>query len=134
MKSNQENQYIKAEVTIKAKVNQTEDQTKVENSILNMVTEKHSINIIKDNYLILKGDLSLLLRIKNRINKNEQEELIKYILEKNRKDSLLKFFINKQSAFNNTFHIIDESMSTLGDIEVEIITDYPEEVIEWFSS
>lgn len=132
MKSNQETISIEAQAKIKAKVNQTEDQTKVENSILNMVTEKPTIKVTEDNYLLVEGDLSLLSRIKKRIKNNEQEELIKNILEKNRTDSLLKFYINKQSALNNTLHLIDESMSTLGDIEVEIITEKPSEVISWF--
>lgn len=97
-----------------------------------MVTEKPTIKVTEDNYLIVEGDLSLLSRIKKRIKNNEQEELIKNILEKNRTESLLKFYINKQSALNNTLHLIDESMSTLGDIEVEIITEKPSEVISWF--
>lgn len=134
MKLNQETIINETQVKIKAKVNQTEDQTKVENSILNIVNGSPTIRITENKIAYVEGDLSLLERVKNIILKNEQEELISNILEKNRADSLLKFYINKQSALNNNIHLIDESMSLLGDIEVEIDTDYPNEVIEWFCS
>ena len=95
---------------------------------------KPTIRVTEDNYILVEGDLSLLSSIRNRIVKNEQEELLCNILEKNKEDSLLTFFINKQSALNNNLHLIDESMSSLGDIEVEIYTDNQDYVFDWFTS
>lgn len=87
----------------------------------------------KDN-LIVEDNLSSLYLIKKLIAKNELGELARNILEKNRTEREIKFFVNKQAAYNNNFHMIDDSMSTLGDIEITIKTDTPEEVIEWISS
>ncbi|MBQ6219174.1 MAG: hypothetical protein IJJ47_05530 [Methanosphaera sp.] len=59
------------------------------------------------------------------------EELAYNILNKNKSENTLTFFVNKQAAFNNTFHMIDENMSQLGDIEVIISCNNPDEIIEW---
>lgn len=98
----------------------------------NLVNEKHTITKTNDDHLLIEGDLSLLAGIKKRIIKNEQEELITSILEKNRNENSSKFFINKQCAFYNNLHLIDENMSVLGDIEVNILSDNLDEVIQWF--
>lgn len=133
MKSNQE--IIKnTQIKLKTKLNQTESQTKVENSIRNIMGEKIIIKKSEDDYLIVEDDLSSLSLINHLIIKNEFEELTKNILEKNKTESTINFFINKQAAYNNNFHILDEDMSPLGDIEIIIKTDSPEEVIEWITS
>ncbi len=96
--------------------------------------EKIIIKKSEDDYLIVEDDLSSLSLINHLIIKNEFEELTKNILEKNKTESTINFFINKQAAYNNNFHILDEDMSPLGDIEIIIKTDSPEEVIEWITS
>lgn len=134
MKSNQKEILKNHQIKLKTKLNPTENQTKVENSIRNIMGEKIIIKKSKDNYLIVEDDLTSLSLINHLIIKNEMEELAKNILEKNKTDTSIKFFINKQAAYNNTFHMIDENMSPLGDIEITIKTDNPEEVIEWITS
>lgn len=99
----------------------------------NMTGEKTTIRK-KDEYLVVEDDLSILSLINHKIVKNEMEELAVNVLEKNMTDSSIRFYINKQAALNNNFHMIDEEMSPLGDIEVEITTDNPEEVIRWITS
>ena len=96
--------------------------------------EKLTIQKTRDNYILVEDDLNILSRINHLIVKNELEELAINILKRNMTESSVKFFINKQAAFNNTFHMIDENMSPLGDIEVMIESDAPEEVIEWITS
>ena len=96
--------------------------------------EKITIKKSEDDYLIVNDDLSSLSLINHFIVKNEFKELAKNILEKNKTDTEIKFFVNKQAAYNNTYHMIDENMSPLGDIEITIKTDNPEEVIEWITS
>lgn len=134
MKSNQEKILKNTKIKLKAKVNPTEDQTKVENSIRNIMGEKITIKKIEKNELIAEDELSSLYLIKRYIVKNEIEELARNILEKNKTETEIKFFVNKQAAYNNNFHMIDENMSVLGDIEIIIKTDAPEEVIEWITS
>ncbi|RAP53469.1 MAG: hypothetical protein BZ138_00845 [Methanosphaera sp. rholeuAM270] len=134
MKSSQEIISPETQVTIKSRVNRTESQTKVESSILNMVTESNTPTELENDYVIVNGNLSLLEKIKKRIINNGEEDLLTSILEKNRTNSSLTFYINKQSAFNGRLHLIDEDMSTLGDIKVEIFTGNIDEIVNWLKS
>ncbi len=96
--------------------------------------EKITIRKSDDDYLIVEDDLSSLSIIRKLIIKNEMEELARNIFEKNKKENGITFFINKQAAYNNMFHMIDENMSPLGDIEITIESNDSEEVIEWITS
>ena len=134
MKSNQDLNIKNIRVKLRAKLNPTEDQTKVENSIRNILGEKITIKKSEDDYLIVEDDLSSLSIIRKLIIKNEFEELAMNIFEKNRTDSSIMFFVNKQAAYNNTFHMIDENMSPLGDIEITVESNQIDEVIQWITS
>ena len=134
MKSNQKTTIKNTHVIIKTKINPTEEQTKIENSIQNIMGKKITIKKTDNDFLIVEGDSNSLSLIKENIIKNDLKELAYNILNNNLTKTMIKFYINKQSAFNNEFHMIDESMSPLGDIEVEIISDNPQKVIEWIIS
>jgi len=118
-------------VKIKTRVNRTENIKKVKNSIINITTEKTIINRTEDNYLYTIGDIELLRTISKLIKSNEISEVANTILNKNKQDNGITFFINKQAAYHNKFHMIDENMSTLDDIEVIIDTQQPDAVIDW---
>ena len=87
----------------------------------------------KNDYLIVEDDLRILENIKNKINKKEYNALCHNILESNREDSTTRFFINKQCAYNDSFHMSDMDLSQLGDIEVEIHSDNLNDAIKWIS-
>ena len=55
------------------------------------------------------------------IKTNKLEEVTENIITHNATSENIVFYVNKQAAYHNQFNIIDESMSTLGDIKVEII-------------
>ncbi len=99
-----------------------------------MMGEKITIRKTEDNYLICEDNLSILSKVNHMIIHNKMEELAKNILEKNKTDSSITFYINKQSALNNAFHMVDEDLSPLGDIEIKIKTSNPDEVIKWIVS
>ncbi len=69
--------------------------------------------------------------IKNRINKEGYNEVAEGILNKNKKDNMTFFYINKQSAYNNKFHISDVDLSTLGDIKVELYDENMDDLIDY---
>jgi len=127
MKSN----YKNIKVIIKTKLNKTENPSKVKTCLTNITTKNSTIKEQNENYLYIEGNLELLNTIKKKIKQEELEDITKQILYKNKKENSLTFYINKQSALNNKFHIIDENMSVLEDIEVNIKTDNPKEIINW---
>jgi len=131
------NQLQNTQVKITTKINRTENMEKVKNSLKNITTNDQEITIIKtDNNkeIEINGDISLLSTIKKRIKNDDYTLLARNIFEKNKTENNLIFYINKQSACNNNFHIIDENISTLDDIKVEINTEYVDDVINYILS
>lgn len=120
-------------VKIKTKINLTEDINKVKNSIKNIIPEKITINTT-DKEILIESDVTLLDNIHKLVKTNKLEEVTVNILNKNKTEGRLLFYVNKQAAFHNKFHIIDENMSPLGDIEVLIETSNPDSIIKWITS
>lgn len=120
-------------VKIKTKINLTEDINKVKNSIKNIISEKITINTT-DKEILIESDVTLLDNIHKLVKTNKLEEVTVNILNKNKTEGRLLFYVNKQAAFHNKFHIIDENMSPLDDIEVLIETSNPDSIIKWITS
>ena len=120
-------------VKIKTKINLTEDINKVKNSIKNIIPEKITIKTT-DKEILIESDVTLLDNIHKLVKTNKLEEVTVNILNKNKTEGRLLFYVNKQAAFHNKFHIIDENMSPLDDIEVLIETSNPDSIIKWITS
>lgn len=120
-------------VKIKTKINLTEDINKVKNSIKNIIPEKITINTT-DKEILIESDVTLLDNIHKLVKTNKLEEVTVNILNKNKTEGRLLFYVNKQAAFHNKFHIIDENLSPLDDIEVLIETSNPDSIIKWITS
>ncbi|RAP50342.1 MAG: hypothetical protein BZ136_01605 [Methanosphaera sp. rholeuAM74] len=130
MKSNQ-NVVDTTETIIKTRINPTESRKKVIRSITNIITRNHEITITDNDDVIINSDITVIDTLSKKIKKEEIEQVAYNILTKNRKDDTTKLYINKQAAYNNTFHIIDENISPLTDIEVTIKSDDIDAVIDY---
>lgn len=131
------NQLQNTQVTISTKINRTENMEKVKNSLRNITTNDQEITIIKtDNNkkIEISGDINILSTIKKRIKSQEYTLLARNIFERNKTENNLIFYVNKQSACNNNFHMIDENISSLDDIKVEISTENMDDVIDYLLS
>lgn len=98
-----------------------------------MIPEKTILNI-NENNIYTEGDINLLNTIHKHIKTNKLEEVTTNILNKNKTNNTIQFYINKQAAYHNKFHIIDENMSALDDIEITIETENPDDIINWIIS
>ncbi len=127
MKLNQNTNHTK--IIIRTKINPTESLEKIRTSIKNITNKNPTIETKKT--LEIRGDINLLNVIKNRINKEGYNEVAEGILNKNKKDNMTFFYINKQSAYNNKFHISDVDLSTLGDIKVELYDENMDDLIDY---
>ena len=128
MKLNQNTNHTKI-IIIRTKINPTESLEKIRTSIKNITNKNPTIETKKT--LEISGDINLLNVIKNRINKEGYNEVAEGILNKNKKDNMTFFYINKQSAYNNKFHISDVDLSTLGDIKVELYDENMDDLIDY---
>ena len=130
MKSNQD-VVDTTETIIKSRINPTESRKKVIKSITNIITRNHEITITDNDDVIINSDITVIDTLSKKIRKEEIEDVAYNILTKNRKDDTTKLYINKQAAYNNTFHIIDENISPLTDIEVTIKSSDIDAVIDY---
>lgn len=127
MKLNQNISHTK--ILIKTRINQTESIEKIQTTIKNITNKTPTIETRKT--LEISGDINLVNTIKNRINREGFNEVAENILNKNKGDDFTFFYINKQSAYNNKFHISDVDLSSLGDVKVELYNDDIDELIEY---
>lgn len=127
MKLNQNVSHTK--IIIKTRINQTESIEKIQTTIRNITSKTPTIETRRT--LEINGDINLLNTVKNRINREGLNDVAENILNKNKEDNSTFFYINKQSAYNNKFHITDVDLSPLGDIKVELYDDDIDELIDY---
>ncbi|MCD7781494.1 MAG: hypothetical protein LUG89_02190 [Methanosphaera sp.] len=112
-------------------VNRTENIQKVKRSLRNITSNDITINNRNDEVLEIVGDISILSTIHRFIKSNDLEEVTRNIISHYVNDESIIFYVNKQGAYNNYFNIVDESLSSLGDIEVEIKTTDIDYVLDY---
>ena len=127
MKLNQNVSHTK--IIIKTRINQTESIEKIQTTIRNITSKTPTIETRRT--LEINGDINLLNTVKNRINREGLNDVAENILNRNKEDNSTFFYINKQSAYNNKFHITDVDLSPLGDIKVELYDEDIDELIEY---
>ena len=127
MKLNQNVSHTK--IIIKTRINQTESIEKIQTTIRNITSKTPTIETRRT--LEINGDINLLNTVKNRINREGLNDVAENILNKNKEDNSTFFYINKQSAYNNKFHITDVDLSPLGDIKVELYDEDIDELIDY---
>ena len=127
MKLNQNVSHTK--IIIKTRINQTESIEKIQTTIRNITSKTPTIETRRT--LEINGDINLLNTVKNRINREGLNDVAENILNKNKEDNSTFFYINKQSAYNNKFHITDVDLSPLGDIKVELYNEDIDELIDY---
>lgn len=75
--------------------------------------------------------MNLLKTVKKLIKTNNLQEIAVNILNKNKTKNSTYFYVNKQAMYHNNYHMIDEDMSVLGDIKVDIQSNDINGIINW---
>ena len=122
---------MKCEIEAKTIVNHTENLNKVIEALSNIFD--YDDLVITDNQVTVTGSSSSLLRFKEFLEKRQIRDTARKILSsvlKNKSDEI-KFKISKQAAFAGRINLVEDDLSPLGEIEVIIYTENPEELICW---
>ncbi len=122
---------MKCEIEAKTIVNPTENLNKVIEALSNIFD--YDDLVITDNQVTVTGSSSSLLRFKEFLEKRQIRDTARKILSsvlKNKSDEI-KFKISKQAAFAGRINLVEDDLSPLGEIEVIIYTENPEELICW---
>ncbi|NYB52864.1 MAG: hypothetical protein HVN35_09950 [Methanobacteriaceae archaeon] len=115
----------------KATVNPTEDMDKIIEALSNIFD--YDDLIIGEDVVIVTGTTSSLFPLKESLEKQRiRDTALKIMLrglDKENKKVRLK--LNKQAAFASKINLVDENLSSLGEIELIIETNTPEKLINW---
>jgi len=115
-------------------INPSEDQTKIEQAILNILPEIE-IQINDDSLSVTSQNLETLSNIFEVIHTRKIQRVYRRFLNNNlRKDSTW-FYLNKQAAFSNSIALCDdEEESPMGPIKIVLTSKNIEDVIDWLVS
>ena len=115
-------------------INPSEDQTKVEQSISNILPDIE-IQISNGSLKATSQNLETLTNIFEAIHSRKIQRVYRRFLNNNLHNDSTWFYLNKQAAFSNTIAMCDEAdESPLGPIKIVLTSKNIEEVIDWLVS
>lgn len=115
-------------------INPSEDQTKVEQAISNVLPEIE-IQITGDSLNGMSENLEILSNIFEVIHNRKIQRVYRRFLNNNLRNDSTWFYLNKQAAFSNIVALCDEAdESPLGPIKIVLTSKNIEDVIDWLVS
>ncbi|HEU04377.1 hypothetical protein LCGC14_1097990 [marine sediment metagenome] len=115
-------------------INPSEDQTKVEQAISNILPDI-KIQINDDSLKAISQNLKTLSNIFEVIHSHKIQRVYRRFLSNNLRNDSTWFYLNKQAAFSNTISLCDEAEeSPLGPIKIVLTSKNIEDIIDWFVS
>lgn len=122
---------MKYEMEAKAMVNPTENLNKVIEALSNIFD--YDDLLITDDQVTVTGSSSSLIRFKEFLEKRQIRDTARKILTNvlNHELDGIEFKISKQAAFAGRVNLVEDDLSPLGEIDVIIYTENPEELICW---
>jgi hypothetical protein len=118
-------------VKVEAPVRATEDPEKVGEAVLNVFPELEIE--VEDDAVRGTGDSGSLRNLQEALEKRRIRLTARNILKKHLRGNSTWFYINKQAALMNRVNVLEESISALGDILVEIESDDIMGLIDWLA-
>lgn len=128
---------MRAKVIIRAKLNPTEDESKVLRAIVNLTgfenyKKEHEGNF---DYIIQEGDESLLVRLRELLRKERILDAARRIIMQGVEGQTIIFHLNKQVAYMGRISFCrPEGESPLGPITFQIWTENVKELIDWLAT
>jgi predicted RNA binding protein with dsRBD fold (UPF0201 family) len=111
-------------------VNPTEDLQKVIKSLSN-VFDYDEIELGED-YVEISGEISCLQPLKEYLEKGRIRDTARKIMLKGKSSGEITFNLSKQAAYVGKINLLENELSSLGEIEVTITANNTDEVIDWF--
>ena len=123
---------MKCKITVRARVNPTEDLDKVITAISNIFIFDE-IEIGED-YVSVTGKMDSLLDLRESLKNRKIRDTAQRIFLKCAEGNIITFSLSKQAALVSVPNLIDREMSALGEIDVTIETDDVEGFIDWMTA
>lgn len=122
---------MKCKIIVRAPVNPTEDLDKIIEALSNIFD--YDDIIISEESVTVTGNVSCLLPLKEFLEKRQIRDTARMMILKgwNEKSETINIKLSKQAAFAGFVNLVDDDLSPLGEIEVEIHTEDVEEFVDW---
>jgi len=122
---------MKCELYAKARVNPTEDVNKVIKTLSNLF-DYNDIEIGED-HVSISGDKDSITDFKEELRDMKIRGAARKVMMKGITHDKIRFNLSKQAALVGIPNFIDQNLSPLGEIEVEIKIDDPVKFIDWIA-
>lgn len=120
---------MNCKIRARSRVNPTEDLQKVIKSLSNVF--EHDELELGEGYVEISGEISCLQPLKEHLEKGRIRDTARKILLKGRSQGEITFKLSKQAAYAGKVNLVENELSSLGEIEVTIKSDNTDEVIDW---
>ena len=122
---------MNCKIIAKASVNPTEDLDKVIGALSNVFD--YDDIVIAEEMVTVTGNKSCLLPLKEFLEKRQIRDTARRMILKgwNEESKTINLKLSKQAAFAGLVNLVDDDLSALGEIEVEISTENMEEFADW---
>ena len=123
---------MKCKITVRARVNPTEDLDKVITAISNIfIFDEIEIG---EGYVSVIGKMDSLLDLRESLKNRKIRDTAQRIFLKSAEGNIITFSLSKQAALVSVPNLIDREMSALGEIDVTIEPDDVERFIDWMTA
>ena len=123
---------MKCKITVRARVNPTEDLDKVITAISNIfIFDEIEIG---EGYVSVTGKMDSLLDLRESLKNRKIRDTAQRIFLKSAEGNIITFSLSKQAALVSVPNLIDREMSALGEIDVTIQPDDVERFIDWMTA
>lgn len=122
---------MKCEIYAKTMINPTEDIDKVIKTLSNLF-DYDNIEI-GEGYIKIFGDADSIANFKEELKDRKIRGVARKVMMKGIHCDKVRFNLNKQAALVGIPNFVIEDLSPLGDIEVEIKIDEPQNFIDWIA-
>ena len=123
---------MKCKITVRARVNPTEDLDKVITAISNIfIFDEIEIG---EGYVSVTGKMDSLLDLRESLKNRKIRDTAQRIFLKSAEGNIITFSLSKQAALVSVPNLIEGEMSALGEIDVTIEPDDVERFIDWMTA
>jgi predicted RNA binding protein with dsRBD fold (UPF0201 family) len=122
---------MNCKVHAKAELNPTEDIDKVTKT-LNNLFDYDDIEIGKD-YILVSGEKESITNLRNDLKERKIRSVARKMMLKGINANKIHFKLSKQAAFVGVPNFVEDDLSPLGEIDVEIETDDTQRFIDWIA-
>lgn len=120
---------MNCKIRARSPVYPTEDLQKIIQSLSN-VFEYDELEL-GEGYVEISGESSCILPLKDNLKKSRIRDTARKILLKGSSLGEITFKLSKQAAYVGKVNLVEDDLSSLGEIEVTITTEDTEKMIEW---